>query len=67
MKTIDACGLSCPQPLLKLKTALKTEKELILLVSSPNARDNCEEFAIRQGYSVKISESDSIYSLEIAK
>jgi len=67
MKTVDACGISCPQPLLMLKNALKTESALILLVSSPNARQNCEEYAKRQGYSVKVSESDDVYTMEITK
>jgi len=67
MKTVDACGLSCPQPLLILKNALKTEKELLLLVNSQNARQNCEEFAVKQGYSVKVNIDDDVFKLEIAK
>jgi len=67
MKTVDACGLSCPQPLLMLKNALKAESELVLLVSSPNARQNCEEYAVKQGCTVKVSESDDVYTMEITK
>ena len=52
MKTIDACGISCPEPLLMLKKALETEKELILLVDSKNAFDNCEDYARKKGFSV---------------
>ncbi|MBE6012058.1 sulfurtransferase TusA family protein [Anaeropeptidivorans aminofermentans] len=39
---VDARGLSCPEPVLMAKDALKeySGKEFTIAVSSPNARDN---------------------------
>lgn len=53
MTTLDARGISCPEPLLMLKKALKTEVEFTLLVDSKNAFDNCEDFAKKQGFTVE--------------
>ena len=66
MKTLDACGISCPEPLLMLRNALKTEKEIILLVDSKNAFDNCEGYAKKKGFSVNtITEIDK-YKIHIS-
>ena len=65
MKTIDACGISCPEPLLMLEKALKTEKELTLLVDSRNAFENCKEYAEKKGYTVKVKAEKDQFSLYI--
>ena len=65
MKTIDACGISCPEPLLMLKNALLTEKEIMLLVDSKNALDNCEEYAKKEGFSVNTTNDIDIYKIHI--
>jgi TusA-related sulfurtransferase len=65
MKTLDACGMSCPEPLLMLKNALKAEKEIMLLVDDKNALDNCEGYAKGKRYSVDTAKADGIYSIHI--
>ena len=65
MITLDACGISCPEPLLMLKKALKTEKEVVLLVDSKNALDNCEDYARKNGFSVNTTEGADNYKLHI--
>lgn len=65
MKTIDARGISCPQPLLMLKNALKTDKELILLVDSKNALENCREYAEENGCAVAVTEKGQEHQLTI--
>ena len=66
MKTIDACGISCPEPLLMLKNALKAEKEIMLLVDSKNALDNCEGYAREKGFSVNTTTDVDKYKIHIA-
>ena len=61
MKTVDARGVSCPEPLLMLQKAIKSEKELTLLVDSKNAMENCEKLAVKKGYSVNVDMSDEDY------
>ena len=65
MKTIDASGISCPEPLLMLKNALKTEKEIMLLEDSKNALDNCEGYAKEKGFSVNITTDVDKYKMHI--
>jgi TusA-related sulfurtransferase len=66
MKTLDACGISCPEPLLMLKNELATEKELLLLVDSKNALDNCRDYAASQGFSVNVTADAGKYALHIS-
>ena len=67
MKTLDACGMSCPEPLLMLKNALETEKEVALLLDDRNAIDNCSYYAKRRGYNVNVSADGGRYTLHIAQ
>ena len=66
MKTIDACGISCPEPLLMLEKALETERELNLLVDSRNALENCREYAVKKGYTVKVNVEKDQFNLHVA-
>ena len=66
MKTIDACGISCPEPLLMLKKALGTENEVVLLVDSKNALNNCEDYARKKGYSVSTVTEEDRYKIQIS-
>jgi len=65
MKTLDACGFSCPEPLLMLKNALKTENKIMLLLDSKNALDNCESYAKKLGFSVSTTTENKIFKLYI--
>ena len=66
MKTVDACGMSCPEPLLLLKKALETEKEILLLVDNKNALDNCRGYAGGRGCAVDTTAgSGGIYEIRI--
>ena len=66
MKTIDACGISCPEPLLMLRNALKTEKEIMLLVDNKYALNNCERYARKEGFSVNTATDADKYKMHIA-
>lgn len=68
MTTIDARGLSCPQPVLLTKQALaNAPAALTVLVDNPTARNNVQRFAQHAGYQVQISEVDGDYQLSISK
>jgi len=67
MTTIDARGISCPEPLILLKQGLKTQTKLTLLVDSKNAMQNCEAFATKQGFTVKSTLNTDEYTMEIQK
>ena len=66
MTALDARGISCPEPLIMLKKALKTENDLVFLVDSKNAFENCEEYAKKQGFSVNTTTDDDTFKLHIA-
>ena len=65
MMTLDACGVSCPEPLIMLKKAFQTEAELILLVDNKMAHSNCERFAKSRGFNVETEKENDIYKMLI--
>jgi TusA-related sulfurtransferase len=62
---LDACGVSCPEPLIMLKKAFQTEKELIILVDSKSTLSNCEKYAKSNGFSVETEEENEIYKMRM--
>ena len=54
-KTIDARGLSCPQPVILVMDAIKqgTGNELVVLVDTDTSRENVIRAATSQGWQVK--------------
>jgi len=69
MKTVDARGLPCPQPVIETKKALEKIEEgaITVLVDSPEARENVQRFAKSQGCKVKISQKEGIFRITISK
>jgi len=66
MTTLDARGVSCPEPLLMLKSALKTQTSLTLLVDSKAAHEHCESFAKKQGLAVEVELVGDTFTLRIS-
>ena len=65
---IDARGLSCPQPVLLLKKAMKSNASTYeIVVDNTTAKENITRFAGNLGYNVNVSEQDGEYTLEIKK
>ena len=55
MKTIDARGLSCPEPVIRTKNALASgEKAYTVMVDNVTAKENVSRFALHQGYPATI-------------
>ena len=68
MKTIDARGLSCPEPVIMTRKALLSgEQSYEVLVDNPASRENVTRYAEHQGYSVSVTEQDGEYTLSLRK
>ena len=68
MKTIDARGLSCPEPVIMTRKALFSgEQSYEVLVDNPASRENVTRYAEHQGYSVSVTEQDGEYTLSLRK
>ena len=61
IKTINACGLSCPQPVLLTQQALSSQPHgtVQVLVDSPTARDNIVRTAQKAGWQAEIQEQSN--------
>ena len=65
-KTIDARGLSCPQPVILTQNALSEGSgNYKVLVNSPTAKDNVKKFALQKGFYVEVEEEseDSVINI----
>jgi TusA-related sulfurtransferase len=58
IKTVDARGLSCPQPVLLTQAAIKNMEHgaVCVLVDSETARDNVTRIAQKSGWSAETGE-----------
>ena len=68
MTTIDARGLSCPEPVILISRAMKSgENAYEIIVDNRVSRENVTRFAEHQGYAVSVSEADGEFTLSIRK
>jgi TusA-related sulfurtransferase len=70
MKTVDARGLSCPEPVLLTRNALADlpkDHELEVLVETVTSRENVCRMAESKGSNVKVEETDDGFRLLITK
>ena len=70
MRTVDARGLSCPQPLVLFNDAMKEDAEspLDVLVDNMASRENVSRAAKKRGYTVTVKdEGDDVTRLELRK
>ena len=64
--TVDARGLSCPQPVLLTMQALKQNAEAYeILVDNQTALNNVSRFARNAGKTVTVTESGEDYIIEV--
>jgi len=69
-KTIDARGLSCPQPVLMTLEEIKAgqAEDLIVTVDNEAAKENVSRAAKSKGWSVKdIEEGEGVFHLKLGK
>jgi TusA-related sulfurtransferase len=57
-KIIDARNLSCPQPVVLTKNALKEVSEVVTIVDNEAARDNVSRLGKNQGCDVTVEQKD---------
>ena len=68
MTTLDARGLSCPEPVIMISQAMKSgEKEYEITVDNRVSRENVTRYAEHQGYTVTVTEKDGEFTLLIRK
>ncbi|MBN1905021.1 MAG: sulfurtransferase TusA family protein [Deltaproteobacteria bacterium] len=68
--TIDARGLSCPQPVLMTLENIKKQNkgELEILVDSETSKENVSRAAISKGWQVnEVREEDEYFKISISK
>lgn len=69
-KTIDARGLSCPQPVLMTLDVIKAGKanEIVVMVDNDASKENIFRAASSRGWTVAdISETDGVFNVTIRK
>jgi len=66
VKVIDACGMTCPAPILLVKDAIEqtNPQKLTVLVDNPASFENVNRFLASKGYSVAYSQDGAVYRLE---
>lgn len=68
MKTVDARGLSCPEPVIMTKNALASKEAAYeILVDNVTAKENVTRFATHQGYKVTVEEKGEDFLLHVKK
>lgn len=70
MKTVDVCGLSCPEPVIQVREALGTlaaGEQLEVLVETVTSRENIRRMAEAKGWTVSIAEAGDGFRLTIGK
>ena len=66
-RTVDARGLSCPQPVILTKRVMdeKSGEEIITLVDNPTSLENVCKLAKNQGYRFTVEESGSEHHIHM--
>ena len=68
MKIVDARGLSCPEPVLMTKRAVKDgEFPFRVLVNDASPKENVIRFAKNNGFKTELSSEEDEYIIEISK
>ncbi len=68
MKTLDARGLSCPEPVMMIRAAMMSKEAAYeIMVDNPTSRENVTRYAKHQGYQVTYTENNGEYTLSITK
>lgn len=66
-KIVDVRGLSCPEPVLKLKQAVNGANEIELLADNQSSVDKCSRFAESKGFHVSVSGESGQYTMKLTK
>ncbi len=68
MKTLDASGYSCPEPVIMTKKALKDSPDgLDVIVDNRASKENVTRYATALGYKVAVEEGSGNWTLRISR
>ncbi|MDD7642216.1 MAG: sulfurtransferase TusA family protein [bacterium] len=68
MKTLDARGLSCPEPVIMIRKAMASKDNVYeMLVDNQTSKENVTRYAEHQGYQVTVTENGEEYLLTMKK
>lgn len=68
MKTLDARGLSCPEPVIMIRKAMASKENVYeMLVDNQTSKENVTRYAEHQGYKVTVTENGEEYLLVMNK
>ena len=68
METLDARGLSCPEPVVMMHQALFEKPAAArMIVDAVAARENVPRYAKSQGYDVAVTEGDGEWTLDVTR
>lgn len=68
MTTIDARGLSCPEPVVRVQKGIVAHPEgLTVLVDAMVCVENIKRFAASRGYAFSVEEQNGEYTLKLTK
>lgn len=66
MNTLDARGLSCPEPVIMIRKAMMSKENAYeIIVDNVTSKENVTRYAEHQGYRVTVTEKDGEYTLSI--
>lgn len=67
MKKIDCRGLSCPEPVIMTKRALKEDSEVVVTVDNRVPMENISRFARALGVNPDVVEADGEWTITLKK
>ena len=68
MKVIDARGLSCPEPVVLLRSAMESNEDAYqIIVDNHASRENTTRYAQHQGSQVAVAENGGEWTLTFTK
>lgn len=68
MTTLDARGLSCPEPVILLKKAMASKEHAYqILVDNHASMENTTRYAQHQGYQVQVATQAGEYTLTFTR
>ena len=68
MKTLDARGLSCPEPVIMIRKAMASKENVYeMLVDNQTSKENVTRYAEHQAYQVTVTENGEEYLLTMKK
>ena len=65
---IDACGLSCPEPVIQTLNAInRGAQQVSVVVDNTTAMENVKRLAASKGYATTVAPQGELFVLELSK